>query len=163
MNDAAARKVHPLVELDYRVRLRAYLSVGGIRFSLQAMAVLCVASALTVWIGGLRPTAASSPLTMGIGIAALLVYMSLFGLATNRQARHIVQNTRTIARQKEEMEAFAEVTAAISASLELTQVVDTIVRRAVTLSRADAGAIFEFDPTTGAFVAVASHNLTPAF
>jgi signal transduction histidine kinase len=141
----------------------AFLSVGGIRFTLQALAALAGGSLLVAIAGGVRPDLATRPLTMVIGIACLLVYMSVFGLATNRQARHIVQHTKTIARQKEEVRALAEVTAAISASLDLGKVLDTIVRQAVMLSGSEACAIFQFDESTRSFVALASHELSPAF
>ncbi|HXH82600.1 MAG TPA: ATP-binding protein [Candidatus Tectomicrobia bacterium] len=162
----------------------ALLSVAGLRFSLLGLVVLATGSGATTLLAGLRPSLDSSPLTMGFGIACLLVYMSLFGLATNRQARHIVHSTKTIARQKAEIEertalleqardeaersleqvrAFAEVTAAISASLDLRQVLDTVIRRAVVLSGSDAGAIFEFDAATRSFAGVASYHCPPKF
>jgi signal transduction histidine kinase len=155
----------------------AFMSVGGVRFSLLALAALCASSLATALLGGFRPGWQSSPLTMAIGMLCLLLYMSMFGLATNRQARRIVQSNRTIAQQKveierrtreltrslEEVRALAEVTAAISASLDHAQVLDTIVRRAVTLSGSDAGAIFEFDPAARSFAGIASHNLSAGF
>jgi signal transduction histidine kinase len=55
------------------------------------------------------------------------------------------------------------VTQAISSSLDLQHVLDTVVRHAVTLSGCEAGAIFRFEPGSRSFSAIASYNLEPRF
>jgi signal transduction histidine kinase/DNA-binding response OmpR family regulator len=52
----------------------------------------------------------------------------------------------------DELRALGEVSQAVSSSLDLDQVLTTIVTRAVELSGADGGSIFEFDPGAGRFV-----------
>jgi signal transduction histidine kinase len=159
----AATRFDPWLATAYALSATvAFLGVGGILFTLKALVAMGAGSLVIAALFGIRPDLSTRPLTMAIGIGCLLGYMSIVGLVTNRQARHIVQSAKTIARQKEEVRALAEVTAAISASLDLPQVLDTIVRRAVTLSRSDAGAIFQFDEATRSFVALASHELSPA-
>jgi len=63
----------------------------------------------------------------------------------------------------DEARALGEVVQAIGSSLDLHRVLDTVIRHAVQLSRSDAGAIFEYRPSTGTFVAVASYKMGQAF
>jgi signal transduction histidine kinase len=62
-----------------------------------------------------------------------------------------------------ETRALGEVMQAIGSSLDLRQVLDTVIRHAVQLTRSDAGAIFEYTPATGAFVAVAVYKMGREF
>ena len=71
--------------------------------------------------------------------------------------------TQDLATSLEEVRALSEVTAAISASLDLPHVLDTVVRHAVTLSSCEAGAIFAFEPGSRSFSAIASYNIAPRF
>jgi PAS domain S-box-containing protein len=71
--------------------------------------------------------------------------------------------TAELARSVEEMKALADVSQAVSSSLDLRRVLDTIVRHAVNLSGSAAGAVFEFSGARQTFVGVASHNLTRDF
>jgi signal transduction histidine kinase/CheY-like chemotaxis protein len=56
-----------------------------------------------------------------------------------------------LARSVEELKALGEVSQAVSSSLDLDEMLHTIVTRAVRLSNTDGGSIFEFDPETGEF------------
>jgi signal transduction histidine kinase/CheY-like chemotaxis protein len=62
-----------------------------------------------------------------------------------------VQLLRAYARSVEELEALSEVSRAVSSSLDLDEVLETIVSRATELSGADGGSIFEFDRDTQQF------------
>jgi len=62
-----------------------------------------------------------------------------------------------------ETRALGEVMQAIGSSLDLRQVLDTVICHAVQLTRSDAGAIFEYTPATGSFVAVAAHKMGRQF
>ena len=62
-----------------------------------------------------------------------------------------------------ETRALGEIMQAIGASLDLRQVLDTVIRHAVQLTRSDAGAIFEYTPATGSFVAVAAYKMGREF
>jgi signal transduction histidine kinase/CheY-like chemotaxis protein len=64
------------------------------------------------------------------------------------QAVFAIQNVRrgaALARSVEELGALGEISRAVSSSLDLDEVLTTIVTRAVELSAADGGSIFEFD------------------
>lgn len=62
-----------------------------------------------------------------------------------------------------EVRAMGEISRAVSSSLDLQQVLNTIARYAVTLSDSSGCAIFEFNAKRQALDVVASHNLTKPF
>src|SRR4051812_44593419 len=59
---------------------------------------------------------------------------------------------RQLARSVDELRALGEVSQAVSSSLDVEEVLTAIVTRAVQISGADGGSIFEFVPSTGEFV-----------
>jgi signal transduction histidine kinase len=62
-----------------------------------------------------------------------------------------------------DVRAMGEVSRAVSSSLDLAEVLDTVASHAVLLSGADACGIFEIDPERGRFVVVAARNLSQRF
>src|SRR5207245_1026018 len=72
-------------------------------------------------------------------------------LLTELQAR-----TRELARSVEQLTALGDVGRAVSSSLDLDTVLNTIVERAVQLSGTDGGTIFEYDETAEEFSARAT-------
>ncbi len=67
--------------------------------------------------------------------------------------------TRELTRSVEELRALGAVGQAVSSTLDLRTVLETIVTHAVDLSRADAGTIYEFDETAQVFEPRANHGL----
>jgi len=63
-----------------------------------------------------------------------------------------------LAQKVEELEALGEVAQAVSSSLDLDHVLETIITHAVQLSGTDGGSIFEFDEATEAFLVRAAHG-----
>ena len=80
-----------------------------------------------------------------------------------RLFKELETRTQDLSQSLQEVRALSEVIQAVSSSLDLRQVLDTVIRHAVTLSAADAGAVFQFDPASQSFVGVASHNLGAEF
>jgi GAF domain-containing protein/CheY-like chemotaxis protein len=70
--------------------------------------------------------------------------------------------TRELARSVEELRALGAVGQAVSSTLDLQKVLDTIAEKAVALAGADAGAIHAYDEATGTFVLQAAHRMAPA-
>jgi signal transduction histidine kinase/CheY-like chemotaxis protein len=62
------------------------------------------------------------------------------------------ERSRQLARSVDELQALGEVSQGVSSSLDLDEVLTTILSRAVQLSGADGGSIFEFEPSTRGFV-----------
>ena len=72
----------------------------------------------------------------------------------------VVERTEELTRSVAELRALGEVGAAVSSSIDLRTVLSTIVARAVELSNADAGTIYEFDEADGVFVPQANYGLS---
>jgi signal transduction histidine kinase/CheY-like chemotaxis protein len=66
--------------------------------------------------------------------------------------QELEQRGKQLAASVEELRALGEVSRAVSSSLDLDEVLTTIVTRAAELSRADGGSIFEYLPSTAEFV-----------
>jgi GAF domain-containing protein len=62
------------------------------------------------------------------------------------------ERSRQLAHSVDELKTLGEVSQAVSSSLDLDEVLTTIVTRAAELSHADGGSIFEFEPSTSEFV-----------
>jgi signal transduction histidine kinase/DNA-binding response OmpR family regulator len=79
---------------------------------------------------------------------------------TNRTLEQKVdERTRELRSALEELRALSEVGQAVSSSLDLQAVLTSIASHAVQLSRADAGAIYEFDEPMEEFYLRASHRM----
>ncbi|HEX6002608.1 MAG TPA: cache domain-containing protein, partial [Burkholderiales bacterium] len=72
----------------------------------------------------------------------------------------VAERTEELTRSVAELRALGEVGAAVSSSLDLPTVLSTIVARAVELSDADAGTIYEFDENDAVFVPRANYGLS---
>jgi signal transduction histidine kinase len=77
-------------------------------------------------------------------------------LLTELQAR-----TAELTRSVGELRALGEVSQAVSSTLDLGNVLETIVSRAVQLSGSDQGIVYEFDEGSQTFHARATHRITP--
>ena len=68
--------------------------------------------------------------------------------------------TRELARSVEELKALGKISQAVSSTLDLQEVLVTIVVHAVELSGTESGAIYEFDETTEQFQLRATHGMS---
>jgi signal transduction histidine kinase len=73
----------------------------------------------------------------------------------------IAERTRELGHSVERLQALAEVSQAVNSTLDLQEVLETIVARAVQLSGANAGAIYELDETAGDLRLRASSGVPP--
>ncbi|MGH2667591.1 MAG: ATP-binding protein, partial [bacterium] len=73
------------------------------------------------------------------------------------------QRTRDLGQSLEEVGALSEVSRAVSSSLDLHRVLDTVASHAVNLSGCDAAGVFEYDPARRTYVVGASRNLDGEF
>jgi GAF domain-containing protein len=78
-----------------------------------------------------------------------------------RLFKELQERTRELMESVEEMKALGEVGQAVSSSLDLETVLETIVSRAVDLSGADSGVIYEFNEEIQEFNLRASHRMEP--
>src|SRR5262249_50039723 len=68
--------------------------------------------------------------------------------------------TQELTRSVDELRALGEVGQAVSGSLDLHSVLNSIVSHAAALSQTDAGTIYEFDEAASVFVPQANYGLT---
>jgi GAF domain-containing protein/DNA-binding response OmpR family regulator len=75
-----------------------------------------------------------------------------------RLFKELEVRTRDLTRSVEELRALGEVSSAVSATLDVEAVLQTVVSRASQLAGADGGSIFEYNEATEEFLLHASHN-----
>jgi signal transduction histidine kinase len=79
-----------------------------------------------------------------------------------RLFKELQARTGELTQSVEQLTALGEVSRAVSSTLDVETVLDTIVSRASQLAGADGCAIYEYDDATEAFHIRATHNLDPA-
>jgi signal transduction histidine kinase len=77
-----------------------------------------------------------------------------------RLFQELQERTRDLARSVQELKALGEVSQAVSSTLDLQTVLTTIVNRAVQLSGANGGVIYEYDESTQMFHLRATHGVS---
>jgi signal transduction histidine kinase len=80
-----------------------------------------------------------------------------------RLEQKVAERTRDLAQSNSELKALEEIGRTIASSLDTRAVLATIVARAVELSHADAGAIYNYDTTRRAFELAESHAIDEAY
>jgi GAF domain-containing protein len=78
-----------------------------------------------------------------------------------RLFQELQTRTQDLTRSVGELRALGEVSQAVSSTLDLGTVLETIVSRAVQLSGSDQGIVYEFDDGAEIFQARATHRITP--
>jgi signal transduction histidine kinase len=128
---------------------------------------------------GHRTTLATPLLREGVAIGALLIRrlevrpfadkqiqlletfadQAVIAIENVRLFQELQARTRDLARSVEELKALGEVSHAVSSTLDLQTVLTTIVNRAVQLSGAHGGVIYEYDESTQMFQLRATHGV----
>jgi signal transduction histidine kinase len=80
-----------------------------------------------------------------------------------RLEQKVDDRTRDLAQSVRELQALEEVGRALAASLDVKEVLATILSRSVELAGADGGAIYRFDARRAAFMLAQAHGLDPKF
>src|SRR5262249_5258253 len=78
-----------------------------------------------------------------------------------RLFQELQARTRELGRSVEELRALGEVSRAVSATLDVETVLQTVVSHASRLAAADGGAMLEYDEASEEFRLRATHNLEP--
>jgi GAF domain-containing protein len=81
-------------------------------------------------------------------------------IANTRLFQELQERTAQLARSVEEQRALGEVSQVVSSSLDLQEVLTTVVAHATRLTEAEAGTIFELDEAAGEFVHRASYGMS---
>ncbi|MBS1694178.1 MAG: response regulator [Actinobacteria bacterium] len=122
--------------------------VGGYRSMMGAPMMVGdqVVGSLSVWRNEVDPFDAAAErllVTFAEQAALALRHVELFSALENRSAE--------LSRKVDQLEALAEVGAAISSTLVPDEVFTTIMSHAVELSETDGGSLFEYEDATGLF------------
>ena len=113
---------------------------------------------ITTWRREVRPFSDKQ-----IALVKTFGDQAVIAIENVRLFQEIQERTRELQLSLEEVGALSEVSRAVSSSLNLQQVLDTVARHAVNLSKSDGCGVFEFNQTRQALDVVASHNLSTEF
>ena len=86
-----------------------------------------------------------------IGLVTIFADQAVIAIENVRLFQELQSRTQELARSVEQLRSLAGVSQAVNSTLDLDQVLSTIVAQAVELSSADGGAVYEFNETTGEF------------
>ena len=129
---------------------------------------------------GQRTTLATPLLREGVPIGAILIrrtdvrpftqseirlletfaHQAVIAVENARLLQELKTRTAALARSVEELEALGEISQAVGSTLDVAEVLQTIVSHAVELSGADVGSIYEFDGDAEEFRLRAAHGLS---
>jgi GAF domain-containing protein len=98
-----------------------------------------------------------------IDLVTTFADQAVIAIENVRLLQELQTRTRELQLSLEEVGALSEVSRAVSSSLNLHEVLNTVAGHAVNLSKSDGCGIFEFNPSRGAFDVVSSHNLSGEF
>ena len=138
-------------ETARRVGHRAILSVPLMREGVAIGAI------------GVRRTVAQLFTDRQVALLRTFADQAVIAIENVRLFTELDQRTRDLGQSLEEVGALSEVSRAVSSSLDLRRVLDTVASYAVNLSGCDAAGVFEFNPTRQAYDVVASRNLDADF
>jgi PAS domain S-box-containing protein len=96
-----------------------------------------------------------------IALLETFASQAVIAIENARLFQELEARTRELTRSVEELRALGEVSRAIGSTLDLETVLETIVSRAVELSRGYSGLVYEFDEATRTFDVRATHRITP--
>jgi two-component system, NtrC family, sensor kinase len=95
-----------------------------------------------------------------IKLATTFADQAVIAIENVRLFEEVQERTRELARLVAELRALGEVSRAVSSTLKLETVLETIVGCAVQLSGSDSGIVYEFDEVAQTFQARGSHRIT---
>jgi signal transduction histidine kinase len=153
------------------------MSVGGRRMAGASFAALAAGALIAAGIAGFVFIPDTGVRTAVLCVLGVLAYGAMYASTVKRQTTKIVAANREkaalydevkrrsdeLARSLERLQALHEVTTAISSSIELNVVLDTVLKHAVHVAGADAGAIVEVEPGATVFHHLASRGLSEKF
>jgi signal transduction histidine kinase len=114
--------------------------------------------AITLWRREVQPFTDKQ-----IDMVQTFADQAVIAIENVRLFKELEQRTRDLGQSLEEVGALSEVSRAVSSSLDLRRVLDTVASYAVNLSGCDAAGVFEFNAARQAYDVVASRNLDPDF
>ncbi|HSF05393.1 MAG TPA: ATP-binding protein [Methylomirabilota bacterium] len=159
------RTIHIADMLDESVRQQYPESAerarqGGFR---TMLAVPLLREGTAIGVIAIRRTDVRAFTDKQVELVKTFADQAVIAIENVRLFQELQARTRDLAQSLEEVRALSEVSQAVSASLDLRRVLDTVARHAVNLSGCDACGILEFNASRKAYDVVASHNLSEAY
>ena len=136
-----------LADPDYRMHRAREL--GGFRtiLGVPMLAAERVVGVMVLWRHKVAPFDART-----IGLVTTFAAQGAIAIQNAELLLELRRRERELARSVDEQRALGEISQAVGSTLDLDEVLTTIVTRAVRLSGADGGSIFEFQPGEQVFV-----------
>ena len=133
---------------DPEYLLQEARALGGFRtiMGVPMLAADRVVGVIVLWRTGVEPFDDRT-----IGVVAAFAAQGAVAIQNVQLMHELQERSGELSRSVEELRALGEVSRAVSSSLDLDQVLTTIVTRAVELSNTDGGSIFELEPATASF------------
>jgi GAF domain-containing protein len=136
--------------VHFQEDVRTVLSVPMLRDS-------ALVGVITVWRREVRPFSARQ-----ITLLETFADQAVIAVQNARLFNELQTRTRDLTRSVEQLTALSDVGRAVGSTLDLEQVLQTIVSRANQLAATDACSIYEYDEATEEFRLRAAHNFEPA-
>ena len=149
----------PDMEVDPEYQLQAESRVIGFRSGLSVPMLREGAPIGVIWVARAEPGPFSDS---EIELLQTFADQAVIAVENVRLFKELEARTGELTRSVEKLTALGEVSRAVSSTLDVETVLDTIVSRASQLAGADGCAIYEYDDATEAFHIRAAHNLNPA-
>jgi PAS domain S-box-containing protein len=96
-----------------------------------------------------------------IALLQMFADQAVIAIENVRLFKELEARTQDLTQSVGELRALGEVSQAVSSTLDLENVLETIVSRAVQLSGSDSGIVYEFDEASQSFHARAAHQVSP--
>ena len=144
----------PEYEYGEGPRLGGYRTMLGVPMLRDGVPI----GVIVIWRGEVQPFSGRQ-----IELVETFADQAVIAIENVRLFKELQTRSHDLTQSLTEVRALSEVIQAVSSSLDLERVLDTIMGQAVALSRSDACAVFEFDPSRQTFGSVASLNLSAEF
>ena len=139
--------------------VRRTAQVGGYRSGVVVPMLRMGASLGAIGVARSGPDGASRPFSdKEIALLQTFADQAVIAVENVRLFNELRARTAELTRSVEQLTALGEVSQAVSSTLDLDTVLDTIVARAVQLSGTSGGVIYEYDEATQTFQLRASHR-----
>jgi signal transduction histidine kinase len=109
----------------------------------------------------IRRTAVGAFTDKQIELVQTFADQAVIAIENVRLFKELEARTSELGRSVEQLKALSEVGQAVNSTLDLQEVLNTIVARAVQLSAADTGAVFEHDEASGTLELRATYGINP--
>jgi len=143
-----------LADPDYRLgevqRLRGHRTI----LSVPMLRENAVVGAITMWRSRVEPFSDKQ-----IELVTSFADQAVIAIENVRLLQELQARTRELGRSVEELKALGDVSRAVSSTLDLETVLNTIVARAIQLSATSGGVIYEYDEVAQEFHLRGSHRL----